>query len=180
MAKVLLPLADGFEEIEAVTIVDVLRRAGVEVVIAATQGDSAVGSHGIRVGADSTLEGVVEREFDAVVLPGGQPGSNHLRADQRLRRLLAQHAAKGRLVAAICAAPTVLEAAGILAGKRATCYPGEEIPSAEFSFDRVVEDDNVITSRAAGTALEFALVLARRLAGHETATQLRQRMLAKT
>jgi 4-methyl-5(b-hydroxyethyl)-thiazole monophosphate biosynthesis len=180
MARVLVPLADGFEEIEAVTIVDVLRRAGIEVVLAALEGDTALGSHGIRVSADCPLESVVGSEFDAVVLPGGQPGSNHLSADRRVCTLLTEHASGGKIIAAICAAPTVLDAAGVLAGKRATCYPGEKIPSAEFSFDRVVEDDNVVTSRAAGTAIEFALALVRRLAGHEAATAVRQRMLVKT
>lgn len=179
MAKVLVPLADGFEEIEAVTVIDVLRRAGVEVVVAALQGDSAVGSHGLRICADNSLAEVDASEVDGVVLPGGQPGATNLRANTLLREILQRCAQADKFVAAICAAPTVLEAAGLLAGKQATAYPGEAIPSAEYLFERVVEDGKIITSRAAGTAMEFALTLVRRLVGHEAATTLRQRLLVK-
>ncbi len=179
MAKVLVPLARGFEEIEAVTVIDVLRRANLEVVVAALEGDSAEGSHGIRLAADCSLDAVTPAELDAIVLPGGQPGATHLGADRRVRELLQTLASRGKLVAAICAAPTVLETAGILTGRRATAFPGEPLPSAEYSFDRVVEDGNLVTSRAAGTAMEFALTLVRRLAGHQTASGLRQRMLVR-
>jgi 4-methyl-5(b-hydroxyethyl)-thiazole monophosphate biosynthesis len=180
MPTVLVPLARGFEEIEAVTVIDVLRRAGLEVVVAALAGETVEGAHGIRVATERPLAAVTGADFDAIVLPGGQPGSDHLRADERVRALVQTLARAGKIVAAICAAPTVLEAAGVLAGRRATAFPGEELPSADYSFDRVVEDGNVITSRAAGTAMEFALTLVRRLAGHRAAADLRRRMLVKT
>jgi 4-methyl-5(b-hydroxyethyl)-thiazole monophosphate biosynthesis len=180
MPRVLVPLARGFEEIEAVTVIDVLRRAGLEVVVAALAGDAVEGAHGIRIEADRSLAAVTAADFDAIVLPGGQPGTTHLGADQRVRELVQTLAAAGKIVAAICAAPTVLDAAGVLAGKRATAFPGEELPTADYSFDRVVEDGNVITSRAAGTAMEFALTLVRRLVDHQAATDVRQRMLVKT
>ena len=180
MPRVLVPLANGFEEIEAITVIDVLRRANVEVVVAALASDMVEGAHGLRVAADRSLADVTAADFDAIVLPGGQPGSHNLRADDRVRELVQALTRAGKIVAAICAAPTVLEAAGVLQGKRATAFPGEELPSADYSFDRVVEDGNIITSRAAGTAMEFALTLVRRLAGHQAATEVRQRMLVKT
>jgi protein deglycase len=179
MPKVLVPLAPGFEEIEAITVIDVLRRAQIGVAVAALEGKEVEGAHGIRVGADLSLDAARAAEFDAIVLPGGQPGTRNLAADPRVLELVRTLAQSGKIVAAICAAPTVLEAAGVLAGRRATAFPGEELPSAEYSFDRVVEDDNLVTSRAAGTAMEFALALVRRLAGHGVATELRQRMLVK-
>ncbi len=179
MPRVLMPLAPGFEEIEAVTVIDVLRRANIEVVVAGLTGDVVEGAHGLRIAADRSLAAVTGAEFDAIVLPGGQPGSRNLRADDRVRELVQALMRAGKIVAAICAAPTVLEAAGVLEGKRATSFPGEGLPSADYSFDRVVEDGNVITSRAAGTAMEFALTLVRRLAGHPAATEVRQRMLVK-
>jgi protein deglycase len=178
MAKALVLLADGFEEIEAVTIIDVLRRAEVEVHVAALGGESATGSHGIVVLADGPLARVDASQFDAVVLPGGMPGAKHLSEDARVQQILREAAASGKLVAAICAAPTALEAAGVLSGKRATSYPGFKLPSAQYSEDRVVEDGNVITSRGVGTALEFALKLVERLVSPAAARQHGERMLA--
>jgi 4-methyl-5(b-hydroxyethyl)-thiazole monophosphate biosynthesis len=177
MAKAVVLLANGFEEIEAVTIIDVLRRAGVDVVVASLQGESALGSHDIRVAADCMIDDVIAEELDAVVLPGGMPGSERLRDDARVQQLVRAVASANRLVCAICAAPIVLDAAGVIAGRRATSYPGFELPDADYSTDRVVEDENLITSRGPGTALQFALTLVRRLVSHERATELRQRML---
>jgi 4-methyl-5(b-hydroxyethyl)-thiazole monophosphate biosynthesis len=159
MAKVAVLLADGFEEIEAVTVIDVLRRAGVEVVAASLQGDGALGSHAIRVAADCTLDELNSDELDAVVLPGGMPGAEKLRDDQRVIQLLQRLAGARKLVAAICAAPIALDAAGVIEGRRATSYPGFELPDADYVTDRVVQDDHLVTSRGPGTALEFSVVL---------------------
>jgi 4-methyl-5(b-hydroxyethyl)-thiazole monophosphate biosynthesis len=179
MTKALVLLANGFEEIEAVTIIDVLRRAGVSVVAAGLEPGRACGSHDIALETDASLDSVDATAFDAVILPGGMPGSARLRDDRRVTALVSDFAARGKLVAAICAAPIALDAAGVLKGRRATSYPGHELPSAEFSEERVVEDGNVITSRGPGTALEFALALAVRLAGPERAAELRSAMLVR-
>lgn len=176
--RALVPLAEGFEEIEAVTIVDVLRRASIDVVTAALGANPVRGSHGISVTADERLDAVRAGDFDAVVLPGGMPGSKTLRDDLRVRALVQAAAREGRWLAAICAAPIVLEAAGVLAGRRATSYPGNELPSAVYVEERVVVDGKLVTSRGAGTALEFALALVERLKGPDIAEKLRAGMIA--
>jgi 4-methyl-5(b-hydroxyethyl)-thiazole monophosphate biosynthesis len=177
MAKVLVILAEGFEEIEAVTIIDVLRRADVEVTTAAL-GDTRVrGAHALTLEADKCLDDVLGTAFDAVILPGGMPGSRNLRNDARVLDCLRTQQHSGRFLGAICAAPIALEAAGVLKGKRATCYPGYELPSATFSEERVVCDENVVTSRGPGTAIEFSLEWVKILAGPEMATRLREGMI---
>jgi 4-methyl-5(b-hydroxyethyl)-thiazole monophosphate biosynthesis len=178
--RVLLPLAEGFEEIEAVTIVDVLRRASIEVVTAALATNPVCGSHGITVLADTRLDDVLGAAFDAVVLPGGMPGSRILRDDARVLGVVREADRKNKLVAAVCAAPIVLEAAGVLAGRRATSYPGNELPSARYVEERVVVDGQLVTSRGPGTALEFALVLVEKLAGPDAAQSLRVGMIVAT
>lgn len=170
-------LAEGFEEIEAVTIVDVLRRADISVTVAALGGSPVTGSHGIALVADRSLEGVKASDFDAVVLPGGMPGSRHLKEDARVRALLSDAARSHKIVAAVCAAPIALEAAGVLAGRRATSYPGHELPSAHYSEERVVVDENLVTSRGPGTALEFSLALVEKLAGADVKARLARAML---
>jgi len=175
--RVLVPLAEGFEEIEAVTIVDVLRRASIEVVTAALAENPVRGSHGIAVSADAGLDTLQDAEFDAIVLPGGMPGSRTLKGDERVLSFVRGMARQDKLVAAICAAPIALEAAGVLAGKRATSYPGNELPSAHYVEERVVVDGALVTSRGPGTAIEFALTLVERLKGPEAAQKLRASML---
>jgi 4-methyl-5(b-hydroxyethyl)-thiazole monophosphate biosynthesis len=167
MPRVLVPLAPGFEELEAVTIVDVLRRAGVEVVTAALGANPVVGSHDVAVHADRTLDDVLAEDFDMVCLPGGMPGTRHLREDPRVLELVRRHAARRAHVAAICAAPSVLAAAGVLEGRRATSFPGflDATGGAMPSSQPVVVDGRVVTSRGPGTALDFALVLVEELAG---------------
>jgi protein deglycase len=169
MSHALVPLAEGFEEIEAVTIIDLLRRAGVEVVTAGLAPGPVTGSHGISVAPDAELGALSEQSFDAVVLPGGMPGAANLAADARLVALLRRTADSGRLTAAICAAPSVLAQAGLLAGKRATSFPGfltsESAPGTILSEDAVVADGQVITSRGPGTAMDFALALIEHLEG---------------
>ena len=178
MPKALVLLAEGFEEIEAVTIVDVLRRAQVLVHVAALKGAPVRGSHGIEIVPDGSLAEIDASGFDAVVLPGGMPGSKNLRDDARVLAVVREFDAAGKLVAAICAAPIALEAAGVLRGRRATSYPGNELPSAAYSEERVVEDGNLVTSRAPGSALEFALRLVARLVSPEASGRLGASMLA--
>ena len=177
--RVLVPLAEGFEEIEAVIIIDVLRRASIEVVTASLAESPVMGSHGIVLSADARLDAVASESFDAVVLPGGMPGSAVLKADERVLSIVRRAASEKKLVAAICAGPIALEAAGVLAGKRATSYPGKELPSASYVEERVVVDGELDTSRGPGTAIEFALTLVERLKGSEAAQKLRSTMLVK-
>ena len=178
MAKALVLLAEGFEEIEAVTIADVLRRADVSVTLAALRQSPVRGSHALELVADTTLDRIEASEFDALVLPGGMPGARHLAEDERVLELVRSFVARKKLTAAICAAPTVLDAAGVLEGVRATAYPGFALPHAQFSESRVVEDGGIVTSRGPGTAIDFSLKLVERLLGAEIAEQHRARLLA--
>jgi 4-methyl-5(b-hydroxyethyl)-thiazole monophosphate biosynthesis len=180
MAKVLVPLADGFEEIEAITVVDLLRRAGIEVSTAGLAGRSVTGSHDIRVEADTTLDAALSNAYDMIVLPGGMPGAQRLREDARVKRLVADQARGGKYTAAICAAPSVLAAAGVLDGKSATSFPGFLDPAAtpglSLSKAPVVVDGHVVTSRSAGTALDFALSLIELLAGRKARDDVEARL----
>ena len=176
MATALVLLADGFEEIEAVTIIDVLRRGAVTVTTASLGGKQVCGSHQIALEADTLLDAVAVEDFDALVLPGG-PASKTLREDPRAQTVIQRAAAAGKLLAAVCAAPTALEVAGVLAGKRATAYPGSVLPSAERVDARVVEDGNVITGSGPGTTMDFALKLVERLSGAAVARTTAERLL---
>jgi len=173
----LVLLAEGFEEIEATAIIDVLRRAGVTVTAAALGASPVRGSHGIALVADRSLDGLDTGTFDAVVLPGGMPGAKNLKEDARVRELVAKAAHDGKVVAAVCAGPIALAAAGVLAGRRATAYPGYELEGAVYSEERVVVDDNVVTSRGPGTVIEFSLALVEKLVGSAKAERLRRDML---
>ena len=179
MAKALVLLADGFEEIEAVTIIDVLRRADVEVTVVGVGDGPARGSHGIPIVPERHMDQMRIEGYDALLLPGGMPGSAHLKDDKRVLALLKRFNNDGKLVGAICAAPIALEAAGVIEGRRATSFPGLELPSARYVEERVVVDGNLVTSRGAGTAMEFALVLVERLVGAEQAQKLADGMLAR-
>jgi 4-methyl-5(b-hydroxyethyl)-thiazole monophosphate biosynthesis len=180
MARVLLPLAEGFEEIEAVTVVDLLRRAGIEVRTASLAGRQVTGSHGISIEADITLDAADAADYDMIVLPGGMPGSQHLKDDARIVSLLRRFAASGRYTAAICAAPSVLAQAGLLEARAATSFPGfldaDSAPGIRLRDDPVVVDGKVVTSRSAGTALEFGLALIELLEGPEACQQVRRRL----
>jgi protein deglycase len=177
MPRVAVLLAPGFEEIEAVTIIDVLRRADVDVKCVGVDADQVVGSHQIAIAADVRLDALDVESLDALVLPGGIPGALHLRDHPGVQSHIQACAERGLLVAAICAGPIALEAAGVLVGKRATSYPGFELPSAEYNEARVVEHGQVVTSRGPGTALEFSLALVARLVSPEAADALRVGML---
>jgi len=157
MKKVLVPLAPGFEEIEAITVIDILRRAGVDVVVAGTQSGPIEASRKTRHIPDCTLDDVRAEDFDMIVLPGGQPGTTNLRHDPRIKQIIETLQAKNRRIAAICAAPGILSAYGILKGRIATSHPGVRTEVAagakEFSYQRVVSDGPIVTSQAAGTAM---------------------------
>lgn len=169
MPTVLVPLASGFEDLEAATLVDVLRRAEFEVLTAGLVPGLIQGSRGLRVQPDVLLDAVLNRTFDLIALPGGMPGAQHLQTDARLQALLQRAAAAGHYTAAICAAPIALAQAGILDGRRVTSYPGfldrQLPPGAVYLSDAVVVDGTVVTSRGPGTALDFALTLVELLAG---------------
>ncbi len=167
MKTVLVLFAEGSEELEAVTIVNILRRAGIEVTLAGIAKGPLCGARNITLMPDTTLDAVLHEDFDMIVLPGGQPGTDHLKADARVLELVKRMADEGKFVAAICAAPSVLAAAGLLDGRQATCYPGylKDAPSVHLRTAAVVEDGTVITSRGPGTAMDFALTLAEKLAG---------------
>lgn len=175
MSKAYIFLADGFEEIEGLTVVDILRRAGIQIQMVSIMGRTAItGSHGIQVEADLLFEDGDLKDADLYVLPGGMPGTRHLGAHEGLGCLLKEAAEAGKKVAAICAAPSVLGGLGILEGKRAVCYPGfeEKLTGAKVSMDPVMVSENVITSRGMGTAIPFALKLTAELLGQETADKL--------
>jgi len=176
--RVVVPLAEGFEEIEAVTIVDVLRRSGIQVETAFLEKNRVTGSHSITVAADKNIEGIAVSDYDCIALPGGMPGSANLRDDSRIVGLIRDMAAAGKLAAALCAAPIVLGSAGVLAGKRATCYPGfeDQLGGAIHIPDPVVRDGNVITGKGPGCAIPFALELVAALAGAEAAAALKDTM----
>jgi protein deglycase len=166
MKTVLVPLANGSEELEAVTVLDILRRAGIEAVSASLDGQPIRGSRGTMLIPDTSLDEALKRRFDMVVLPGGQPGTNNLKADTRIIKLVQRMAADDLFVCAVCAAPSVLATAGLLDGKRATSFPGslDAFPKVLRQVQAVVEDGKFITSRGPGTAMDFALTLVERLA----------------
>lgn len=180
MSRVLVPLAEGFEEIEAITVVDLMRRAGIEVHTASLDGSRVTGSHGITVLADLSLDAAAAGEYDMVVLPGGMPGAGHLKNDARVISLLRRFAAEGRYTAAICAAPGVLAHAGLLGERAATSFPGfldaGSAPGIRLREDAVVVDGKVVTSRGPGTAMEFGLALIGLLEGEAAMQGVRERL----
>lgn len=181
--KVLVPLADGFEEIEAVSIIDVLRRADLEVVVAGLVGRDVTGSHGLMLRADVVLRDFQRGalgDFDGMVLPGGMPGASSLRDDAAVIAGLVELAAAGKLVAAICAAPIALAKAGLLDGIRATAYPAfrDQLGGAEVVHNQgVVVSGKVVTSAGPGTAIDFSLQLVAMLAGADVARRIAAEML---
>ena len=173
MPTVLAILAEGFEEIEAITPIDLLRRAGVEVTVAALGHSIHVtGRNGITMHADTTLVQLPADAADCLFLPGG-PGVKHLRASKLVIELVQRYQSDGRIVAAICAAPTVLLDAGILPGRRHTAHASvqAELPDL-IPHERIVWDEHILTSRGAGTALDFGLALVERLCGQETSRKI--------
>jgi 4-methyl-5(b-hydroxyethyl)-thiazole monophosphate biosynthesis len=179
MANVAVILADGFEEVEAVAIVDVLRRAEIQVVIAGLHEGPLTSARKVKIIPDTTIDAVRADDFDMIVLPGGQPGSDNLNQDERVRRLIQEFSRQGKLTGAICAAPYVLANAGILDGKHATAYPDykDMLGTAVYQEKNVVQDGSVLTSRGPGTAFCFGLAIVERLAGKKIADQIKAGML---
>lgn len=180
MKNALVPLADGFEDIEAVAIIDILRRGGVEVVTAALGPNrSALSAHGIAMTTDALLMDVLEERWDAIVLPGGGGGTANLKACAPLAaRLRRQKFNDGGFVCAICAAPTVLAAAGVLEGEDVTCYPSCEEEMGCPAVDMpAVADGQIITGRGPGAAITFALAVLHNLAGDEVANAVAEGMV---
>jgi 4-methyl-5(b-hydroxyethyl)-thiazole monophosphate biosynthesis len=187
MPRICLLLAEGFEEIEAVTLIDVLRRGGLDVVTVGVNGETAwtappttvvKGSGGIRLTVDASLKRATG-PWDCVVMPGGMPCGRTLSEDADVLALLRRHWQNGGVIAAIGSAPMVLGKLGLLEGKRASCYPGfeDELAGARISMDPVVVDGRLITSRGPGTAMEFALEIVKNFSGEAVAADLRYRML---
>jgi len=182
MKNLYIHLAEGFEETEAVTIIDVLRRAGLNVISVSITGNRMVkGSHNIEIKTDILFEEVDFTSGEMIILPGGMPGSKNLNEHEGLRSQIIDYQKQGKYLAAICAAPIVFGNLGILAGKKAVCYPGYEshLVGAEVRSNPYIVDNNIITGRGVGAALQFSLEIVRILKGEESAIQLRKAMLVE-
>jgi 4-methyl-5(b-hydroxyethyl)-thiazole monophosphate biosynthesis len=179
MSRVVVIFADGFEEVEAVAVVDVLRRAGIDTILAGLHSGHITSARNVKIIPDTTIDTVKADDFDMLVLPGGQPGSDNLNADPRVKELILSFSQKGKLTGAICAAPIVLASAGVLKGKHATSYPSykDKLGGALYEERSVVIDGNVLTSRGAGTALTFGLAIVERLINKEKAQKIKDAML---
>lgn len=184
MKQVLVPFSQGVEEIEFVAVVDILRRAGVQVTMASLDGTPVTGRSGITITPNAPLPDVMNDAWDMVVLPGGLPNSRLLRDDANVKAVVTRLRSERKSLAAICAAPTALAAYGMLDGRRVTAYPAceaeirEHAPSAVYVDEAVVEDDFLVTSRGAGTAVEFALRLVAHLCGEEKSDEIRNSIVA--
>lgn len=179
MSKVYVFLAEGFEEVEALTPVDLLRRAGVSVELVSVMDDIAVtGSHNITIQADKMIQDITE-EADMLVLPGGIPGTPNLRACKALEEMIITYNEQHKYLAAICAAPTIYGEMGLLKGKKAICYPSMEegLKDAVVTVEPVVADDNFITSRGMGTGIDFGLKLVEILCGKNAADTLAEKIV---
>jgi 4-methyl-5(b-hydroxyethyl)-thiazole monophosphate biosynthesis len=179
MPRVAVILADGFEEVEAIAVVDVLRRAGIDTVIAGLHPGHITSARNVKIVPDTVIDTIRADAFDMIVLPGGQPGSDNLNADPRVQRLVKSFSEADKLIGAICAAPYVLANAGVLQGKRATAYPSykDRLGGATYEEKTVVVDGRVLTSRGAGTALAFGLSIVEKLVSREKAVSIRESML---
>lgn len=181
MLRVLVPLAPGFEELEAVTITDLLVRAGIEVTTAGLDEHAVTASRGTTIVPDVSIDNVKNELFDLIVLPGGLPGADHLQNDARIQSLLKNHAANNKYIAAICAAPKALNQAGLLDNKTATAYPGvlddTNNKSINISDDAIVIDGNIITSRGPGTAIDFTLKLIELLVGRDKKEEVEKQLV---
>lgn len=182
MGKVAIFLADGFEEVEGLTVVDLLRRAEIEIeMVSISNSDMVTGAHNIKVKADKTFQEVEFQTIDMIILPGGMPGTKNLLKFEPLNEKIKEFYKNGKMLAAICAAPMILGANGILVGKKATCYPGfeQELKGAEAVQESVVVDDNIITSRGVGTAIEFASVIIEHLKDKKLADNIKESIIYK-
>ena len=180
MKKIMIPLANGFEEIEAITNIDDLRKERIEVVtVSINEKFEVKGDHGIFIKADEKITNINPDELSGVVLPGGMPGAANLRDNEDLIKNIKKVNNDKGLLAAICAAPIVLEKAGIIKNKQATSYPGfgEEMSSCNYSQDKVVRDDNIITGRGPGVAMDFAMEIVSYLLDTDTSQELKANMI---
>jgi 4-methyl-5(b-hydroxyethyl)-thiazole monophosphate biosynthesis len=178
MKHVITILAEGFEEIEAVTFIDILRRAHIQVTVLGLKSFEIKGAHDIRIRADHLLADFKE-SYDGIILAGGQPGTTNLMKSENVLRIIRTAHEKGLLIGAICAAPSILAEAGILDGYNATCYPGveERLGKAVFIEEPVVKDRTIITSRGVGTAIDFAIELVRYFNNDESAEKISKAVL---
>jgi len=175
--KVMVPLANGFEEIEALVVVDVLRRANIMVDTIGVIGSVIEGAHGVRVMVDKTLNQISDNEYDAIILPGGSPGYQNLGRSSKLMDIVKNFNKQGKLIGAICGAPTILAKEGLLDDKKATVYPGYEKMLSYPRGNSVVIDDNIITSQGPGTAIEFALKIVEKLLDKNTSERLKKELV---
>jgi len=182
MKRVNVYLADGFEEIEAITVIDVLRRAEIDARMISITGRKTVkGAHNVTVEADELFENVDNSAADMLVLPGGMPGTRYLGEHKGLSEIIRSFAEKNKPIAAICAAPSILGRMGLLNGRKAVCYPGfeEALKGAVIGENIVSQEENYITSKGPGTAIYFALRLVELLVDKETAEELREGMIVQ-
>ncbi len=180
MTKIAVHLAEGFEEIEAISIIDVLRRAAFDVVTVSVTGEKrVVGSHEIPVFADELFENINYSEVDMIVLPGGMPGAKNLNSHEGLKNRILEFNESGKYLGAICAAPLVFGELGILNGKIATCYPGFEsyLHGAEITGNATEVNGNILTGKGAGVAIDFAIKIVEQLKGKEIAQNLAEKMV---
>ena len=181
MSHVLVPLAQGCEELEAITITDLLVRAGITVTTCGLDNAPVTASRGTTIIPDTSIDMVLDQDFDLIVLPGGLPGAEHLRDNPSLQTLIKKQAAENRYLGAICAAPMALAKAGVLQGRTATSYPGVLAALNDESItvsEKPIEiDNNIITSRGPGTAMDFALTLIELLEGKETRNRVNQQLV---
>ena len=180
MKKVALFLANGFEEIEALGTVDILRRAQIDVVTVSITDDKTVtGAHNVQVVVDNTFSDIDFSDFDMLILPGGMPGAKNLNKHEELKKLLNEFNSKNKLIAAICAAPMVLGGLGLLDGKRSTCYPGfePELIGAKITGENVVVDENIITGKGPGLVFDFGLRIVEQLLGLQVRQEVQSGLL---
>lgn len=181
MTKVLVPLAQGCEELEAITITDLLVRAGIDVTTAGLDDKPVTASRGTRLLPDTSIDKVINNSYDLIVLPGGLPGADHLRDNPIVQQLIKNQSANNKPVAAICAAPKALAAAGLLDNKTVTCYPGalssSQLNNTVINTTAIEIDGNIITSRGPGTAMDFALTLIELLEGKEKRQQINDQLV---
>jgi 4-methyl-5(b-hydroxyethyl)-thiazole monophosphate biosynthesis len=177
--KVMIPLAEGFEEIEAMTVIDVLRRAGFQVDTIGIVGSVILSAHGIRVMVDKRLNEIAPDQYDAIILPGGSPGYINLGRSSKLIEIIKKFNGQNKLIAAICGAPSILAKEGLLDNKKATIYPGNEKLLAYPRDGPVVVDGNIITSQGPGTSMDFALKIVEKLSGPNEAEKLRKELVVR-
>jgi len=177
--RLMIALADGFEDIEAIAVIDILRRAGIMIDTVGIPSTSVMSKSGVRIMTDKKLNEINIDDYDGIILPGGIKGVENLSKTALLLEMIKRADARGKLIAAICAAPSILAKAGVLEGKKATIYPGMERELPYPRGDRVVVDGNVITSQGPGTAIEFALAIVEKLKGRGKALEVKEQVLAR-